>query len=508
MTSTVVRRTLTRRPGADDGFAMLMVILLIMVCASVSVLMLGVVVAQVKPTVFEAKNTRTISAAEAGVDATLSQFRTATVVDAITHDVYGDPRLLPCTVGGAVGAGTSTLRYDVAIRYFSTSPANKTDAWRASNALTCVAGSGLTRAPNFALITSVGGDGAVDGYAASVGNRTLESVYTFQVSSSAINGGVIYSFGDAYCLQADGRTDGSPIHYVKAADCRVDNASRLWSYGKDYSLHLSVTDLPGSIPMCITGSGGDAALRVCLGTRYDQKFSWEGDATWQGQLSDNSNYASQYIGTGNSSFTGDLTGKILRVTGTTGNDVQWGSFDPDPRVGPGAADFSKHQVVNFLEYGRCFDVTNESVASTFMIVYPCKQDPSVAGTNLKWNHRWYYLEPTPLVGSTTPQRIKVTYNSTDYCLTTPAATGTYPTLTVCSSSTDQLWIRTAKADTYANSWTFTESSGSLRCIGLGDKYNGAWSKMTVGPCTGGPEQKWNAPPTALSASLDNFKELN
>ena len=87
MTSTMVQRILSRRAGADGGFAMLTVILLIMVCAAVSILMLGVVIAQVKPTVFEGKNTRTISAAEAGVDATTSQFRTATVVDPISHVV-------------------------------------------------------------------------------------------------------------------------------------------------------------------------------------------------------------------------------------------------------------------------------------------------------------------------------------------------------------------------------------------------------------------------------------
>ena len=47
----------------EGGFAMLSVILLVMVVSALSVLMLGVVVAQVKPTVFQAKNTRTIAAA-------------------------------------------------------------------------------------------------------------------------------------------------------------------------------------------------------------------------------------------------------------------------------------------------------------------------------------------------------------------------------------------------------------------------------------------------------------
>jgi len=448
----------------------------------------------------------------------LSQFRTATVVDAITHDVYGDPRLLPCNntssgfaVRGTVGGGTATLRYDVTIRYFNVNPANKTELQRASSEMTCTAGTGVPRPPNFALITSVGSDAAVAGYAASVGNRKLESVYTFQVSSSAINGGVIYAFGDAYCLQASSRDVGGTIKYVAAVNCRVDDASRLWSYGKDYKIHLSVTDLAGATPLCITGRGNiDVTLQRCVAGQTNQMFSWEGFARWQGQNVGNTNYSGEWLGTGNSSFT-DLTNKPLKITTSGAQNQAWGSFDPDPRVGPGAADYSKHQVVNFLEFGRCFDVTHQDVNSSSMIIYPCKQDPTPAGTNLNWNHKWYYVEPTNLVGSAAVQQIKVvTDNGSNYCLTTPAVGATYPRLDPCSSlSADQLWTRTANAGTYANSWTFTDRWG--RCIGLGDKLdpvNDPWTQMIVDVCSFGPEQKWNAPPTAQSASLDNFKEID
>jgi len=530
-----------RRARADGGFAMLSVILLILVFAAVSVLMLGAVVRQVKPTMFEAKSTRTISAAESGIDATLSQFRTATVVDSITGDVYGDPHKLPCVAGalagadggvvaGTVGVSPATLRYDVTIRYFNVSPADKSEAWRASSALPCVAGTGLANPPNFALITSVGSDVAVAGYAASVGNRKLESVYTFQVSNSAINGGVIYSAGDAYCLQASSRAVGATITYVLAVVCRVDDASRLWSYGKDYKIHLSVTDLAGSTPLCITGRGNiNVTLQVCdagpsVAEQTKRMFSWEGGARWRGQTAANDNYSSECLGTGISSLATVLTDKPLMITGCGANDQQPGSFDPDPRVGPGAADYSKHQVVSFLEFGRCFDVTDETVLSPTMIIYPCKQDPSPGGTHLLWNHKWYYTEPTSLLGSLSGP-IKVVnggssgVSGVDYCLTTPAAwpTGSpppppaasYPTLSVCSSgSLDQSWTRTAKADTYAKSWLFTDRYG--RCIGLGDKLSVAkpWTQMIVAVCNGGPEQKWNAPATAQSASLDNFKEVN
>jgi hypothetical protein len=155
-----------------------------------------------------------------------------------------------------------------------------------------------------------------------------------------------------------------------------------------------------------------------------------------------------------------------------------------------------------------------------MIMYPCKQDPTPAGGNLHWNHKWFYTEPPNLLGSLSGQQIRVVNGNSsygvfgaDYCLTTPATGGTYPTLTVCSTSADQLWTRFAKADTYASSWLFKDSRG--RCIGLGDPLGvneqgvyEPWTQMIVEVCSGGPEQKWNAPPTAQAASLDNFKELN
>ena len=54
---------------------MLTVIMLMMVMSALSVLLLGVVMAQVKPTMFAAKNARTVFAAETGIDSALSQVR-------------------------------------------------------------------------------------------------------------------------------------------------------------------------------------------------------------------------------------------------------------------------------------------------------------------------------------------------------------------------------------------------------------------------------------------------
>ncbi|WP_421733820.1 hypothetical protein [Cellulomonas sp.] len=505
----------------DEGVALLMVVMLIMIVGALSVLVLGVTVAQVRPTQFGTKTEQTVFAAEAGIDATLSQLRlNLAAPDLLTGKIYGDPHKLPCTVSGHVGGSSTDLEYVTTITYFDVDPTGKDATWRAANDLTCSTTAGVAIAPSFALISSQGKDKAVMGLSAAAGNRTIETVYTFQVSNNNIDGGTIYNFGDTYCLQADGQTVNSTVSYVAATGCRTDDPRRLWSWGKDYSIKLAITTLgPAASELCLTGrpaSAGNtvnATLQYCNATRTDQMFSWEGGARWRGQNSTNTDYSSFCLGA--HSATAVLATTKLQVGSCLGDNTSNGSFDPDPRVGAGAAGYNTIQVVNYLEFGRCMDVTNTDVNYAFMIVYPCKQDPS-GGSKLAWNHKWYYTEPTGLSGSLASQQIKVINGST-YCLTTPSATAdpANPVMRACSStSADQKWTRNALKDTYAESWTFTDRYG--RCISLGAKMtqtvsgvttNTPWSSMTVAPCNGGPEQKWNAPAKGQAAKLDDFKEM-
>ena len=275
---------------------MLTAILLIMIMAAISVLMLGVVVAQKTPTVFADKNGQTVFASEAGLDAALSQLRSSLgAPDILTGKIYGDPRLLPCTVQGSVNAAGTSLKYKVNVAYFDQSPTGKDTSWRAVNQLTCSPTTGVAIAPSFALLSSEGVDADLKGMASGAGNRTIETVYTFQVSNNNIDGGTIYSFGDKHCLQATGQTVGSKVVYVDAADCREDDPRRLWTYGKDYSLHLSVSDL-GATPLCITGnaSGGgniDITLTKCTTGNTSQMFSWQGGAQFNGENTAGKDYS-------------------------------------------------------------------------------------------------------------------------------------------------------------------------------------------------------------------------
>lgn len=502
----------------EGGFAMLSVILLVMVVSALSVLMLGVVVAQVKPTVFQAKNTRTIAAAEAGIDATLSQLRTATRTD-LAGNVYGDPHKLPCTVSGTVGGASATLTYAVQIAYFTVNPAGMNAAWRSANQIVCTPGNGMSYSPSFAVITSSGADAALVGYSSSVGNRTLESVYTFQVVNQNVAGGIMWDWGRGGCLKANSATPNAGVTYVAAASC-TDGDLTLWSYKSDYTIRLASTDFTGaSAPLCLTGRSSTATVSPCAGTT-NQEFAWYDGARFLVlNAAGTTTQTTPLVCISTGSSVADPIGHVAYVGGCGYNET-WSSFDPDPRVGAGKASAATGQIVSFQEFGRCFDDTDTVVTRPFMILYPCKQAPGTSETIL-WNQQWWYTEPANKAGSTAPQQIYVYQNanhsaSTTYCLRSPLTDGGYVTLALCNSGVSGLnWVRTANSGTYSTSWTFTDSSSTPLCITVGDpstdpnySYLSAWSTIKVARCEGGPDQKWNAPPNAQSSTLDNYKELN
>ncbi len=89
-------------------------------------------------------------------------------------------------------------------------------------------------------------------------------------------------------------------------------------------------------------------------------------------------------------------------------------------VGKGNASFATKQVVNQTYFGRCLDVTNANINYSYMITYPCKQDPSGAGA-FDWNHKWTYSEP-PEGSNSIATQISVN-NGSKYCLITSGTVG-------------------------------------------------------------------------------------
>ena len=70
----------TRR-GRDEGIALLIVIMAVLILATLSTLALGVLVVQSPPTQFQRKSNQTLNAAEAGLNVAAAALRNATYVE-------------------------------------------------------------------------------------------------------------------------------------------------------------------------------------------------------------------------------------------------------------------------------------------------------------------------------------------------------------------------------------------------------------------------------------------
>ena len=284
----------SRTSAKESGAAMVTTLIAIMLTATLSMIMLAVIMNQVVPTSYLQTSSQTIYAAEAGINAVVGQIRTSESV-ATPLGVYGDTASLPCEsapVMGTVGGATSDLRYEAVIRYYREDPTGQTEAWLDANKITCAVGSGPVQNPVFALITSIGIGAPVPGLTGVSGDRTLQAVYEFQVTNSNIPGGLIFNQADdaasdrQFCLEAQGLTPGAYVRYAPVAECGDDPDHQLWIYAESYQLKLASTTVESSglQPLCITrpssGAMGLVTLELCKATtdsaRWNQLYSYNG----------------------------------------------------------------------------------------------------------------------------------------------------------------------------------------------------------------------------------------
>ena len=508
----------TRREHGEDGVAILSAILFMLLVAGLSVVLLSVILSQATPVFIAQKNTRTIYAAQAGVQASLGVVRSLAQTDAVTGKTTGIRSMLPCTVTGKVDGNDPTSTYSVTLKYFMLDPTGKDTTWQNANDMDC-SGTVLagTTQPLFALALADGLGAGVPGKSdPNYGNRYISAVYKFKVTNVNIAGGRIWDYNLGYCLEAVSATSGSQVKFTVGGSCVAANdAKQLWVYDKDYEIKLASTTAVGQTPLCISSptedstsaQAGPAVLAPCRSdaARWNQLWSWFGSNTWQGQ---NANIAT---GTSNYCLNPGTpgSGSLLTVTAGCG-----GGFAPSTAVGAGAASDATKQIVNYKEFGRCADVTNQQVTYSFMISYPCKQDPSGTGTFLNWNHKWFYTEPSAPSTSLGNQQIYVYVNNDTaqkYCLTTPAAGGKLVVFTACNNAntTTQRWTRFLDTGTYSNSYLFTDYRGRCLAVDATDTYtSGRWSKMIVAACNGGLEQKWNAPASYSYSNVSGYREYS
>jgi type II secretory pathway pseudopilin PulG len=476
--------------GDERGVAMLMAIAFMIVVAGLSTVIVSTILGQVAPTALEQKQTQTVYAAQAGMQAALGRFRAAVLTNSsgvvqtdTLGNALGDPTKLPCSLSGTLSPTTPAdgQAYSVVITYFDADPTYESTTWQTdtsvpnSDRLACNStlpsgqpGAGVTSTAahpvKFALLTSTGIGKPLPrtSSTSTVGNRSVTAVYQFKVSTVNIVGGLIndYDDGGAFCLSAVRAQAGSSIQFLPATQCTTANkALQLWVYDVDYELKLASSIANGLPGLCITGPvhasdtlNQSALLEPCISgsvTRWNQLWDWYGSNTWAGTNStitptgtppNTTTDSGWNLGTGYAAGT-DLSYKPLLVmkSGTIGG------FSPTTAVGAGAAGYNTNEMVNYLEFGRCADDTGENPGATHMITYPCKQDPAAdANAGIKWNQKFYYTEPpaqlaglddqyparpVPLTGTQARQQITVIDTvapTTKYCLTW-ASSATKPT---------------------------------------------------------------------------------
>jgi hypothetical protein len=502
------------RGDSESGVALLSAILFMIIMAGISVVLLSTVLGQIVPSMLAQRNTKTVYAAQAGMQASLAMLRSAAAPADAAGKVYGDPSKLLCSLTGSTDAQANGLSYQANISYFTTDPTKTTNP----TPLACNS-TGVSGQPTYAKITSQGIAIPVTGVSSTpTGSRYLSAIYTFKVTNVNIPGGLIFDGANNYCLEANKPKSNSTIKFTSKGNCvKANQALQLWIYDTDYEIKLASTTVAGATPLCITGpknagdSSQNATLQKCVAKQWNQLWSWSGSYSWQGQNTDiTTGYSSYYLA---GSF---AEGNYLQVNSDGAN----GTFNPAPAVGPGAASVNTKQIVNYLEFGRCLDVTNEQIASDYMISYPCKQDPSGTGDppgtgQLKWNHKWFYTEPVSPAASSPSQTITVLVNndpSQTYCLQTPTALSglIYPNFKSCVNSENlQKWVRVNNTGTYAGSYLFVDSLG--RCLSVGtdpnDLFNTSFSKIVVATCDNSLAQKWNAPAEAVGGKVGSYQEV-
>ena len=523
-----------RGDSGERGVALMSAMLFMILLSGLSLVLLSVIVSQMGPSLAAQKGTKTVYAAQGGLQAALGVVRSAAATPTAAGTVFGAPSKLPCTFSGKLDGSTDAVSYVVNIGYYLVDPTGKNDAWLASatNKMPCATPGGLSRTPLFAYLVSEGIGTGVSGRNPDEGNRAVAAVYKFNVTNVNISGGRIYDFNRTECLEAvpTGPTGTGPTGLVgptatsgdlvrfRAASgtgCSTNDVMQQWVYDSSYQIKLASTLLAGMTPLCITGpeSGSlpqNTVLRPCIASgdaRANQLWSWTGNHTWKGQRNPVG------LGVNDNIFLAKSGSGSIRYVEVRANDTS--DFSPTAAVGAGGASYATRQLVNYKEFGRCADVTGGNENATYLISYPCKQDPTGTGNFIEWNHKMTYTEAPTAAGLVQSITMQVNNNASaanKRCLQTPQDTSSskYVVVKACASTgtpNRQSWTRINNTGDYAGSYLVVDVYGRCLTANSSDLHDSNWSKLTMNTCNGSLEQKWNAPPMPNDATFGSFREL-
>jgi Tfp pilus assembly protein PilX len=518
----------------ESGFAMFIALLLILVVAGMSTLVAGLVLSESKPTTTQRKTVATVNAAEAGFEVALHTLRAAT-------DSYGNGVLdsLPCTatsstvgtpITGSVGpktgaAANQSLTYTVYVRYYDDDPSTMGTSDLNQKAIACSGGSPVS-VPQFAYIQSNGAGVGGASATSTQGNRALHTTYRFKTSDLNIAGGRLNMNTTSLCMDAGTNpVVGTNVTLSTCQNRGVSMGQSSWSYRPDLTIYDTNTGSPG---LCLTaplgstfgtGSGQQLTLQTCAtdgnATTYpyqaspslQQRQEWSFDDNGKFEGAANGGNINGYCISANP-YNNPVAGGFLYEQGCSSGGFDTETWNPDPQVGAGAAGNNTQQLVNYLEFGRCFDATDQDPNHSWMIDYPCKQAPDA--TKITWNQRYTYNATAKTISTYD------TANGTTYCLTAPATLSGTPInnvvlLKTCGGTyaSQQIWTESGDSGSYATSYTIVSAAGSCLSVvqpGLGDSYHQQWGAIIAGTCDGSLVQKWNAPANFIDSRFKGTAE--
>jgi len=508
------RSAAQRSPAAAgrDGGSLLISLLLVLVGTMLSGMLLAMTLTQVGATRVDTRRVHALAAAQTGLDVAVAHIRAA-------NDGAGNGTLsgLPCgPLTGTVAAG-GTARYQVRVDYFVVDPQGRADSWIAANRMTCLAGGGTYATPNFALLRALGTDSAT-GALGTVTSRELRATYTFQTTNQNIAGGLVHVFKTAsstdLCLDAG---SGSPAAgtSVRMRPCGAGGIAQTFAYNTNLTLVLvGSKSVAQPLGMCLAAGTPHAVgvvvqFQPCAATTAPaQQWSMNDSANFEGTADGRTldgfcfNVQSQ-----------NTAGSLVVLGSATAGTCRRGydtieTFSPEASVGAGAAGAASGQLVNFAQFGRCLDVTEQNVNYGYLISWPCKQAPDPA--NVTWNQKWAL--PVAAAGAASATGRITTHPSAGlYCLRSPGSTaaGQYVQSIPCPAGAlpaNMTWTVYTDTGSYTTSYRVVDSAGL--CLAPTDPAatpadlypNGQKiSKIVVATCSGSTLQKWNAPPNILQA---------
>jgi len=488
-----------------------------------------------------------LEAAEAALDAAIGAIRTS-ASGQVNVDGYpqGVLKNLPCnatdgfTIGGSTGSGSA---YKATVTYIDdtnpqgqTYPASTLNQFLSQHGIACTGQGAPAEAPFYAVIQATGSDAASGPVA--VPSRTIDETYTFQTTDQNIPGGLIYDYlyaqqgpGFDLCL-ADNNADGPQLgDHIYLETCALGSPDQMWAYGTYDTIELTATEVSAPPGLCATSntSAGTVTLQTCL-TSSDPNFytqQWGVDdvgdldsvATGGGPGNPRECITQNWPALGNEVYLANASPNSTCDAGFSSTQTWY----PSAQAGAGDAGPNTEQYVNYDEFGRCMDVTNQNTSWQYLIDYMCKQFPDPS--QLAWNQKFAINQVTYMVDGV-PQSWEelITVHNGPYCLTSPDATPNltegvhaWVTVTACpelgannlvpAGDSNLLWNVNDSTtynvtDFYGNCLETDVADQGYPAGAGGDNF----STLATQVCNGSTAEKWNAPAITTSTGIDNAFE--